>query len=178
VSEPQHTDAVIADKTGRDWKAWCELIESWPGHTDGHTAVATWLQSEHGVAGWWSQAITVGWERISGRRLMHQSPDGTFSATASATITVDADALREMLLDEDGRGGLFPGMDAQLRSRPTSKNIRIGFGDTVAILSVVPKGDGRQVAAVQHQKLDSPDAVTHWKKFWAEWFSVLDEGGA
>ncbi len=108
VSEPEHTDDVIGANTGYGWQQWRELIDAWPGHRDGHTAIAAWLQDEHGVDGWWAQAVTGGWERITGRRLPYQMADGSFTANKSATITTDHDALREMLLEEEGRADLFP----------------------------------------------------------------------
>jgi hypothetical protein len=40
VSEPEHTDEVVRAKTGRGWDEWRELIDAWPGHADGHAAVA------------------------------------------------------------------------------------------------------------------------------------------
>lgn len=174
ASEPQQSDALITERTGRDWDAWRSEIEAWPGHADGHAAVAQWLQSQHGLDGWWAQSVTVGWERISGRRLAHQMPDGTFTANASATIAADAAAIRELLLDENGRTDLFPGMDAELRSRPTSKNVRIGFEGTSAEIALVAKEDGRVTITVQHSKLPSADDVPHWKAFWADWFAALD----
>lgn len=176
VSDPEHSDEVIRDNTGRGWDEWRALIEGWPGHEEGHGAVASWLQDEHGVPGWWAQALTVGWERISGRRLPHQMADGTFTANRSATITTDPDALREMLLDEQDRARLFPGLDPELRSRPTSKNVRLGLGGGVAELAMAPKDDGRVTVTASHTKLSSPDEVGYWKDFWGDWFATLDEG--
>jgi hypothetical protein len=175
VSEPEQTDAVIQDATGRSWDVWVALIEAWPGNRDGHAAVATWLQDEHEVPGWWAQTVTVGWERITGRRLPHQVADGTFTAGKSATIMVDTEVLRDLLLDEDGRDTLFPGMSPELRSRPTSKNVRIGLGGGVAEIDIAPKGDGRARITVAHAKLTSPDDVTAWKQFWGDWLAALDE---
>ncbi len=173
VSEPQHADEVIRENTGRSWDEWRDLIEAWPGHAEGHAAVASWLQGEHGVDGWWAQAVTVGWERISGRRLPHQMADGTFTANTSATVATDHVALRELLLDHDGRAALFPGMAVELRSRPTSKNIRLGFDSGVAEISVAPKGDRRATITVQHAKLSSPADVKHWKAYWGEWLEAV-----
>ena len=175
VSEPGHAEAVIRDSTGRGWNEWCDLIDRWPGHEQGHTAVASWLQADHNVDGWWAQAITVGWERITGRRLAHQRADGTFTATRSATITTDALALREMLLDDDDRAELFPGLDPELRSRPTSKNVRVGLGGGVAEIAIVAKDPGRATVTVAHTKLSTPQDVAAWKAFWAEWLAALDE---
>lgn len=176
VSEPEHSDAVIRENTGRGWDEWCGLIDAWPGHEQGHSAVAAWLVDEHDVPGWWAQNITVSWERITGRRLPNQMADGTFTANRSATIATDLPALREMLLDEDGRAALFPGLDVELRSRPTSKNIRLGLPEGVAEVTTAPRDDGRVTVTVAHTKLSSPDEVAHWKAFWGDWIAALDEG--
>jgi hypothetical protein len=174
ASRPEHTDEVIAANTGRNWAQWNELIAAWPGHEAGHAAVAAWLQEEHGVDGWWAQAVTVGWERITGRRLPHQMADGTFTANKSATVTTDHEALRQMLLDEAGRRDLFPGLDPQLRSRPTSKNVRIGLDHGVVELNLAPRDDGRVTVTVAHTKLASPENVEAWKAFWSDWLEALD----
>lgn len=176
VSDPEHRDEVIRANTGRGWDDWVSLIDAWPGHDDGHGAVATWLQQEHGVDGWWAQSVTLGWERITGRRLRHQRADGTFTANRSATITVDHVALRELLLDEDGRAVLFGDLEPELRSRPTSKVLRIGLGGGIAQIAVDPKDGGRAAVHVMHEKLASPEDVTAWKAFWGEWLAALDEG--
>ena len=174
VSEPEHTDAVIRERTGRAWAEWRELIDAWPGHRQGHAAVASWLQDEHGVHGWWAQAVTVGWERITGRRLPNQMDDGTFTSNRSATIATDVAALRELLLDEDGRAALFPGLDPELRSRPTSKNVRIGLGGGVAEIALAPRADGRATITVSHSKLSSPQEVATWRGYWGGWLEALD----
>lgn len=175
ASEPQHSDTLVKENTGRGWEEWCDLIDAWPGHAAGHTAVASWLQDEHGIDGWWAQAVTVGWERISGHRLPGQMADGTFTGSASATITVDPEALRDLLLDDSARMDLFPGMTSTLRSRPTSKNVRLGLPEGVAMIWTDAKTDGRVTVGVQHAKLASPEAVQHWKDFWREWLRALDD---
>lgn len=176
VSEPEHADAVIRENTGRGWDEWRELIDAWPGHEDGHTAVAAWLVEEHDVPGWWAQNVTVSWERMTGRRLPNQMADGTFTANRSATITTDVTALREMLLDDAGRAALFPGLEVELRSRPTSKNVRLGLPDGVAEIATARKGDGRVTVTVAHTKLSSADEVALSKAFWGDWIRALDEG--
>lgn len=176
VADPEHTDEVVRANTGRGWDQWRDLIDGWPGHADGHAAVATWLQEEHDVPGWWAQSVTVGWERITGRRLPHQMADGTFTANRSATITTDPATLRELLLDADGRAVLFPGFDeVTLRSRPTSKNVRLGLDDGVVEVAIAPREDGRVTVTVAHSRLASSDQVTHWKGFWGDWLAALDD---
>lgn len=152
------------------------MIEAWSGHSQGHSAVASWLQEEHDVDGWWAQAVTGGWERITGRRLPHQMADGTFTASKSATIATDPVALRDMLLDDEGCTILFPGLDPELRSRPGSKNVRVGLGGGVAEIAIAAKANGRATLTIAHAKLSSPQEVAYWKAYWADWLEALDEG--
>lgn len=175
VADPGTDTEAVRERTGRDWDQWRTLIDAWPGHGDGHTAVARWLEQEHGVDGWWAQQVTVGWERITGRRLPNQLADGTFTASRSATRSLDADALRARLLDDAQRITLFPEVATELRSRPSSKNVRLGLPEGVAELTLVPKPDGRVAVTIQHLKLPSPEAVTRWKAFWGDWLEGLPE---
>jgi hypothetical protein len=176
VTEPQQSDLVIREHTGRGWEQWREAIEDWPGHEQGHAAVASWLQEEHGVPGWWAQAVTVGWERITGRRQSNQMSDGTFTANRSSTIVTDHVALGAMLRDRDGLADLFPRLDPVLRSRATSKNVRVGLTSGVAEIALVPKDGGRVTVTVAHVKLGTAEEVTRWKAYWQDWLRALDEG--
>ena len=128
------------------------------------------------MPGWWAQSVTVGWERITGRRLPHQVADGTFTANRSATVTTDPQALRALLLDPDGREALFPGLAPELRSRPTSKTLRIELIVGVAEIAIEAKGNGRVVVTVSHAKLPAAEEVAVWKAYWGDWLAALDDG--
>lgn len=78
-----------------------------------------------------------------------------------------------MLLDEPGRADLFPGLEPDLRSRPTSKNVRIGLGQGVAEINLAPKDGGRVTITIAHARLDSPEQVEQWKVFWSAWLEAL-----
>ncbi|MGI8937518.1 MAG: hypothetical protein ACR2JF_04740 [Iamia sp.] len=176
VAEPEMSDDAIREATGRGWDEWCDLIDAWPANTDGHTAIATHVREDHGIDGWWAQAVTVSYERITGLRLPHQRADGTFSAdkTRTVTVTVDAEALRALLLDDDDRRDLFPGLDTELRSRPTSKVPRIAIGPGVAQIALEQRDDGRVRISIAHERLPSADDVPQWKQYWSEWLAALD----
>lgn len=179
ASEPEVGDDAVRSATGRGWDEWCDLIDGWPGRTDGHPAIAAHLEAEHGLDGWWSQSVTGGYERITGLRLPHQQPDGTFTANKSKTVWADAALLRKLLLDAEGRRSLFPGREVELRSRPASKAIRLAVGPGVALLSLTPTGDNasqRVKITVMHEKLPTFDAVEEWKFYWADWLEAVDLG--
>ena len=175
-SEPEMAEETLREATGRGWDEWCEVLDAWPGHGGGHTAIATHLREEHGVEGWWAQTITVGYERITGLRLPHQQPDGTFTAGKSRTVTVDVKLIREMLLDDEARADLFPGLETELRSKPTSKVLRIGIGPGTAQIALDPQADDRVKITIAHDRLPTAEAVEEWKGYWSDWLEAVDEG--
>lgn len=179
VTEPEVDDLAIKRATGRDWDEWCDLIDAFPGNTQGHGAIASFVTGEHGVPMWWGQMVTVGYERITGRRVVNQLADGTFSAGKSRTVTADVAALREMIVDDGDRVDLFPGLETHLRSKPASKALRVGVaidGEQVgsALFSFVPKPDGRVMINVSHDELPDAAAVDRWKQYWADWLVAID----
>ena len=60
-------DAVLA-KTGKSWDAWFAVLDRFDVPARGHTATARYLREEHGVSGWWAQAVTVRYEHERGLR--------------------------------------------------------------------------------------------------------------
>lgn len=172
---PEVSDQSVLDATGKGWDDWCDTIDAWPGHAEGHKAIAAYLQTTPGLDGWWAQTVTVGWERITGIRLPYQRADGTFTAGKSKTLSISSDALRTMLLDKDRRDDLFPDQKTMLKSKATAKAIRIAIGPGIAQFSLSDAGDGRTKVAIQHEKLSTFDDVEEWKFYWTDWLDALDE---
>jgi hypothetical protein len=180
VSEPEVDDLSIKRATGRDWDEWCDLLDAWPGNDRGHTAIAAHVAETYGVDGWWGQGVTVGYERITGRRVVNQMADGTFSAGKTRTVTVDLAALRSLIVSDEDRVVLFPGLDTNLRSKPGSKALRLGVaidgqGVGSALFSITPKPDGRVMVNVSHDGLPDAASVDQWKQYWADWLAAIDE---
>jgi uncharacterized protein YndB with AHSA1/START domain len=56
------------------------------------------------------------------------------------------------------------------------KRVRLGWPDgTQAVVGFVPKGAGKSVAAVQHEKLPDRQAADAMKKGWGERFDTLSD---
>lgn len=175
VAEPELGDTAVREATGRGWDEWCDIIDAWPGHTEGHAPIAAHLQTAHGVDGWWAQTVTVGWERITGRRLPHQRPDGSFTVSKSRTMTVDVAELRALLLDDADRRDLFPGRTTELRSRSDSKALRIGFDPGVVLFSFDPVDETRTRVTATHEQLAEPRMVEEWRQYWDTWLEAVDQ---
>jgi hypothetical protein len=179
-SEPETGDDAVVAATGRSWDDWVDLIEadgplSTPPSMGDHRAIAAWLGEHHGLDGWWAQTVTGGFERITGIRLPYQRPDGTFTAGRSATVRVDHDDLRAVLLDDDGRADLFPGRRAELLSKRSAKAIRLAVGPGVARIQLQPVDDERVTVSVAHERLPTFDDVDVWRHYWADWLEAIDQ---
>lgn len=177
IAPPEHDDDKVRAATGKGWNEWCDLIDTWPGHTEGHGVIVSHLQDVHGVDSWWSQAVTVGYERITGIRLRYQQPDGTFTASTSRTAPVHAGWLRQRLLDQGWRDEQFAGHESELRSRPTAKAVRVAIGPGVAQFTMEPQPGDKVKVTITHERLPSPAAVEEWKRYWKEWLAAIDDRG-
>lgn len=175
ISEPSMSDKAVGEATGMSWNEWCDVLDAWHGDVKNHSAIVAYVQETFGIDGWWAQTVAVGYERITGLRLKYQRPDGTFNANKTRTVTVDAAALRAMLLNEDDRRDLFPGVDTELRSKPTSKVVRLRIGPGTAQVSLEEVDDGRTRIAVAHEGLPHAGDVEVWKDYWSGWLEAVEE---
>ena len=173
AAEPEVGDEAVQAETGRSWDDWVDVLEVWPGVEDGHPAIAAHLLDHHGLSPWWSQTVTVGFERISGRRLPYERPDGTFTAGRSKTVDIPAAELRAALLDPTARQDLFPGNPTELLSDPAAKTIRISLGPGDVQFGVTDKGDDRSQISVSHRRLPTYDEVEVWQYYWTDWLAAL-----
>jgi hypothetical protein len=76
VAEPGMSEAAILKGTGRSWDEWFRILDAWDASTHNHTEIARYVNAELGVDGWWSQSVTVGYERARGMRAPNQRPEG------------------------------------------------------------------------------------------------------
>jgi len=109
-------DASMVERTGRSHAEWFALLDAWGAADRTHTEIARWLGTEHGVPGWWTQSITVAYERARGRRARHQMTAG-FEVTVNRTVEVDASTALSAFTDDAVREQWLP--DAAMRPRPT-----------------------------------------------------------
>jgi hypothetical protein len=174
ASMPEQSDESVRIHTGRSWDAWCDVIDDWPERDLGHGPIAARLLAEFDITGWWAHGVTVGYERITGRRVPYQVADGTFTAGRSKTVPIAPDELKAALLDDAGRVALFPGEHTELRSKPTSKVVRLRIGPGTAQIAIEPASGGRSKVSVAHEKLPTVGVVEEWRFYWAEWLEALD----
>lgn len=178
-AQPDVSEERVREHTGRGWQEWVELIDAGPGRDASHAAIAEWADRVHGVGGWWAQCVTVGYERLTGRRLPGQMPDGTFSVSRSKTLTAEPEKVRALLSDESTRADLLAEFTTQQRSAPTAKAPRYSLlsadtGEDRGVLQwrldSAPSGCR---LVITHDKIPSVTAAEQWKEYWGRWLTEL-----
>jgi len=169
-------DTAVKAKTGRTWAGWVSVLDAVDAHRMSHRDIARHLVAEHGLGGWWSQTVTVGYERIRGLRDVGQSRDGGFEAGKSRTYPVPVATLFGMFNDARARRRWLPSGWKRVRTSIANKSLRVDWQDGTQVnLDFVPKGAGKCTVAVQHAKLASKAAIGGVKAFWSDRLDALGE---
>lgn len=167
------SDATMASKTGHSWAEWVDILEAFGARDKPHRDVAAHVYSL-GVPGWWSQCVTVGYERIRGLRERGQRRSGSWEASKSRTFSVPVETLFAAFADARKRKRWLG--DAKLKVRKTTpqKSMRITWEDGSSVeLWFQDKGAAKSVVAVQHTKLATKAAAAEKKAYWAERLDAL-----
>src|SRR5688500_17067016 len=82
------SEAAIAARTGRTWAEWVVTLDGAGARDLSHTAIADLVHGRFGGDDWWAQSVTVGYERLTGKRANLQKADGF-----AAQITVQQEKL-------------------------------------------------------------------------------------
>jgi hypothetical protein len=162
------SDEAIRKGSGKTWDEWKDLLDAWGAADKSHAEIARYVSGELGVDGWWAQGVTVGYEKIIGRRTVGERADGTWHTSASKTVPVGLDTHFAAWVDEAKRDQwLAPGTLA-LRTAQDGKSARFddtNFGGIIA-LHFTDKGEAKSSVSTQIEKLPSPESIEERKATW------------
>ena len=166
---PPVAEQKVVEATGRGWQAWFQTLDEWGATRRTHTEIARWLCEEHGVDGWYSQSLTVGYERARGLRAPGEHADG-FAVTASRTIAVPVARVFEAFDDEALRARLLPGADLHTRTATAPKSARYDWedGETRVIVGFEELDESKSRVALSHERLPDADTAEEMKAWWRE----------
>lgn len=170
------SDAAVKEKTGRTWDGWVRELDrlgarGWP-----HGRIAKHLHEACGVPGWWSQMVTVGYERIHGLRAMGQRLDGAYEASKSKTFAVPVARLYRAWKDARTRAKWLPGVALTIRTATSEKSMRITWPDGTSVAAwFIAKGAAKSQVAVAHAKLAGKADAEARRAYWNERLRALGE---
>ena len=163
------SDQKIEEATGRTWEAWLSILDQWGAKERKHGETVDFLMTRYDVAGWYAQAITVGYERARGMRLKHQQAQG-FTISASKTIAVPVDVLFDAFVNSRRRNKWLTDGRMSLRTSQPGRTARFNWedGSTRVNVSVMDKGPSKSMVAVAHERLADADDAEMAKALWKE----------
>jgi hypothetical protein len=168
------SDATNKARTGCTWERWVYALDRRGADKMSHREIASLINTKYKIDGWWSQSVTVGYERIKGLRARGQRRDGTYEANKSKTFDVPVDALFEAWSDDRLRKRWLDARVGKVRTATAPKSMRLdGAGRSIIAVGFMPKGPSRSAVAVQHTKLRDRDEATQLKVYWAERLAAL-----
>jgi Domain of unknown function (DUF4287) len=166
-------DEAVREATGRDRAEWFALLDRAGAAAWKHKHIASWLVAEHGVDGWWSQGITVGYEQARGIRQPGQRQYGTFEASVSRTVDLDtAAALRALAaivtleLDVDPRA-------LNVTAKHPTARFALDGGEFV-LASVSPIDEGRSSIGLTWGRMPDGSRLAEVKARMREWLQAVD----
>jgi uncharacterized protein YndB with AHSA1/START domain len=124
---------------------------------------------------WWTQAVTVGYERIRGLRVVGQRRSGEFEAGKSKTFAVPVARVYRAFRDARLRRRWLGDVALTIRRATPNKTMRVTWTDATSVeVYFVPKGDRKCQVAVQHVRLPDRESADRMKAYWGERLTQLE----
>jgi len=161
-------DAVVK-ATGRSWVEWARTLDELDASALEHRDIVT-LVHERGASEWWSQMVTVAYERFRGLREPGQRRGGGFDVNKSRTVKVSHGRLFAAWEPEAREAWLDVPLEDSTVSPPNSRRMKLPTGDTVA-LWFTEKGPEKCSVSVQVGGFPDKEAAEAAR---AEWHGRLD----
>jgi hypothetical protein len=168
------SDTKLKAKTGCTWERWVHALDHYGAEQMSHRDIVALVTSKYKADSWWSQTVTVGYERIKGLRARGQRRDGTYEASKSRTFNVPVTALFDAWSDAGARRRWLDGAKVKVRTATAPKSMRLDWNDrTIIAVGFTAKGKSKSSVAVQHTKLPDRQTADHLKKYWSDRLDLL-----
>lgn len=170
------SDRSIKKNTGCTWERWVPMLDGLGAAEMPHREIAALVSRKFKIGDWWSQTVTVGYERIKGRRAIGQRIDGHYEAGKSRTFSVPVDALFDAWRMPRRRKQWLGHAPVAVRTAVASKSIRLDWGNgTVVTAWFTAKSPEKSTVAVSHTKLVDRAEADRLRQYWSERLDALGE---
>jgi uncharacterized protein YndB with AHSA1/START domain len=170
------SDDVVKARTGCGWERWVRSLDRVNAHQWPHRAIAEYLRETYDTPPWWTQMVTVGYERIKGLRERGQRRSGDYEATRSRTIDAAVSRVFRAFTHRPTRTRWLPEVELVIRRATPNRSVRITWPDGSSVEALfATKGRSRSQVQIQHGKLPSREAADRMKAFWSERLDALVE---
>jgi hypothetical protein len=148
---------------------WVRALDHVGAHEWSHRSIAEHVSEKYKVSGWWSQMVTVGYERIKGLRAIGQRLSGKYEASKSKVFQVPVGRLYRAFHDARTRRRWLGDVKFTVRAATRDKSLRITWPDASSVVVYFEgKGTGKSQVVIQHEKLADKAAADQMKSYWTE----------
>lgn len=167
-------DEVVAERTGRSWREWVRHLDGLGAASMPHREIVQRVSAAGGVSDWWSQMVTVGYERIKGLREIGQRRGGTYDVNKSRTLPVPVGRLYRAFRDARLRRRWLTDGELEVRKATPEKSMRCTWEDGLPVdVYFTAKGEEKSRVSLQHRKLPSKDAADRVREEWSARLAAL-----
>jgi len=169
------SDDAVKMATGKVWKDWFKILDREGSSKKSHREIAQWLYDNFPVGGWWSQMLTVEYEKEKGIRDLYEKPAG-YEISVSKTFNTSVKELYKFFSDSRKRSKWLKD-DFEISTKSADKSLRAKWKNGVTRISVnfYPAGEKKSRAVVQHLKLKDKKQADAKKIYWTEHLNSLSE---
>ena len=168
------SDAAVKKATGCTWEKWVMALDYAGATKWSHRAIADYVHTTYKVPSWWTQTVTVGYERIKGLREIGQRRGGGYEATKSKTLAAPAATVFRAFADGRQRRKWLDGVKLTVRKATPNRSVRMTWDDDTSVeVWLTSKGAGKTSAQVQHRNLSDRAEADRRRAFWAERLDAL-----
>jgi hypothetical protein len=170
------SDASVKKATGCTWERWVAALDYAKAESWTHKQIAEYVHTKFKVPDWWTQTVTVGYERIKGLRVRGQRRDGTYEVSKSKVFPVAVGELFDAFQDATRRALWLEDAQPQIRHASPNKSMRMRWPDGSAVdIGFFSKGGSKSQVAIGHRKLASQSDAAEMKSFWSDKLQALGE---
>ncbi len=161
------SDAAVRKSTGKNWSQWFSTLDKAGARKMAHPEIARLVHSKYKCPPWWSQMVTVEYERARGLREKYQVASG-FRVSRSITVGAPLGKLFDAWQDARARRRWLADPGFLLRKATANKSMRITWvdGKTSVEANFYAQGAGKSQVAVQHDKLADAKSVERMRAYW------------
>jgi uncharacterized protein YndB with AHSA1/START domain len=168
------SDEALQKATGCNWERWVNVLDRAKAFEKSHREIAAYIAQKYKTLSWWTQMVTVGYERIRGLREVGQQRGGDYRMTRSKTIAVPLRKLYAAFSTPQARARWLGDVKLTVRTATPGKRMRIRWHDNTAVdIGFTARGEGKSQVALEHSKLATKLDAERLKAFWGERLEAL-----
>ena len=115
-TRPEASPEAVLRATGKTAEDWFAILDAAGARDMSHKDIAVLLNTQHGVSPWWSQHVTVEYERARGMRERYQTTRG-YQVSVTKTLPVPLSQLSIRRVCRRGEPGPVAAGSADNRSQ-------------------------------------------------------------